>query len=53
VVQLKKLSKKKLNQNGQFQNDLSKMAFLSSWTWGQNEHIFLIEIPSQNGHDFL
>jgi hypothetical protein len=35
----KKNQPKRLNQNGQVQIDLSKMAFWSSWTWGQKNHM--------------
>ncbi len=38
-----------LSQNNCVQIDLSKMAFWSSWTWGQKTHRggFLIKIPNQ------
>jgi hypothetical protein len=56
---LKKPSKKnqprKPNQNGWVQNDLSKMAFWSSWTWGQKNYMrfFLMKFPMKKGRDFL
>jgi hypothetical protein len=51
----KKNQPKRPNQNSQIQIVLSKMAFWSSWTWGQKNHSrgFLIEISGQKNHDFL
>jgi hypothetical protein len=51
----KKNQPKRPSQNGQVQNDLSKMAFWSSWTWGKKTiwGVFFIKIPSQKGCDFL
>jgi len=46
---------KRPNQNGRIQNDLFKMAFWSSWTWGQKYHMgrFFTKIFAQKGCDFL
>jgi hypothetical protein len=50
-----KYQPKKPNQNGRVQIDLSKMAILSSWTWGQKNHRggLCTEIPGQKSRDFL
>jgi len=37
----KKNQSKRPNQNGRVQNDFSKMALWSNWTWGQKDHIAL------------
>jgi hypothetical protein len=51
----KKNKPKMPNQNGQVQINLSKMAFWSSWTWEQKNHmgVFLTEILCQKNLDFL
>jgi hypothetical protein len=59
MVQLKKPSKKnqprKPSQNRRVQNDLSKMAFCSSWIGGKKYHtkVFFTKIHGKKNHDFL
>ncbi len=52
----KKNQQKRPSRNGRVQNNLSRMALWSSWTWGQKNHMggfFFTEIPSKKGHDFF
>jgi len=52
----KKPSKKTNQKNGHVTIDLSKMAFWSSWTWGQKNRMgvfFFPKIHAKKNHDFL